>query len=188
MARTKKNKPGSAQQAAKAAAEAKAQEIANATPVQPMELIVPDLPAGRDDVPREESDGDEGQDEEEVQIGDTIYEDDVESEEDEKDAVEEELERLVFGDSVGFRDGLRNFNAAEGLSREGVAGLDEDEDEEGGLDDIADADVGQPLRVFAERSAVGGSADFCDAVAVLHGYWTFWKPSPDAGPRCGGLE
>lgn len=52
----------------------------------------------------------------------------------EKDAAEEELERLVFGDSEGFREGLKDFNlddeeAGEGedesASEDGLAGMDD---------------------------------------------------------------
>ncbi|KAK4548952.1 hypothetical protein LTR36_008725 [Oleoguttula mirabilis] len=52
-----------------------------------------------------------------------------------KDDVEQELERLVFGDSVGFRDGLRDVALVEGESA--------DEDEEGatGFQGLDDADL-----------------------------------------------
>lgn len=68
-------------------------------------------------------------------------EDDVDMEDDdeqsEKDETEIELERLVFGDSAGFRDGLKGSALA---LREG------EESEEGtGLDGLDDADVGQAL-------------------------------------------
>ncbi|KAI5363876.1 putative U3 small nucleolar RNA-associated protein [Septoria linicola] len=50
----------------------------------------------------------------------------------EKDETEEELERLVFGDSVGFRDGLRDFDredeqdeAADNDATTGLEGLDD---------------------------------------------------------------
>ena len=66
---------------------------------------------------------------------------DIESEEDdeelEKDETEVELERLIFGDSAGFRDGL-----------EDVALVDEEDEEDtevGGLEGLDDADVGQAL-------------------------------------------
>lgn len=64
----------------------------------------------------------------------------------EKDATEEELEHLVFGDSAGFREGLRDY------------GLDQEEEdvEEGannntdlaGLDDAA---VGQTMYLYTTR-------------------------------------
>ena len=66
---------------------------------------------------------------------------DVESDSDEEpelDETEAELERLVFGDSAGFREALKQFGQEEqdgGLEAEQVTGLE-------GLDD---ADVGQAL-------------------------------------------
>jgi len=66
---------------------------------------------------------------------------DIESEVDagelEKDETEVELERLIFGDSAGFRDGLKD-----------VALVDEEDEEDtgaGGLEGLDDADVGQAL-------------------------------------------
>jgi hypothetical protein len=60
----------------------------------------------------------------------------------EKDEAEEELERLVFGDSEGFREGLRDFK------------LDDDEVEEdgndsdaSGLEGMDDADVSHSLHI-----------------------------------------
>ena len=63
---------------------------------------------------------------------------------DEKDEVEEELERLVFGDSAGFREGVRNFTAgAQQTKGSKQDGLGEEQDrDEGGLEGLADADVG----------------------------------------------
>lgn len=55
----------------------------------------------------------------------------------EKDDAEEELERLVFGDGEGFRDGLRDFKLDDDEA-------DEDGDEsgsQGGLEGMDDADV-----------------------------------------------
>lgn len=55
----------------------------------------------------------------------------------EKDEAEEELERLVFGDSAGFREGLKDFNLDDGEAEEG-----EDESaSEDGLAGMDDADV-----------------------------------------------
>lgn len=60
----------------------------------------------------------------------------VEDDESKKDDAEMELERLIFGDSAGFRDGLKGSALA----------AQEDEDEDGaGLDGLDDADVGQAL-------------------------------------------
>lgn len=60
--------------------------------------------------------------------------DDDDDDEMEKDDVEEELERLVFGDSAGFREGLRDF---------GGAAVDDDTEDaqDGGLEGIADNDL-----------------------------------------------
>lgn len=60
----------------------------------------------------------------------------------EKDDAEEELERLVFGDSEGFRDGLRDFKLDDGEADEGE---EEDGDAENGLEGMDDADVGGTL-------------------------------------------
>lgn len=65
---------------------------------------------------------------------------DVDMSEDEKDEAEEELERAVFGDSMGFRAGLANFEAAqddEDSADEG-AGAEGDDQAYGGL---ADSDL-----------------------------------------------
>lgn len=73
-----------------------------------------------------------------------LDEDEDESEEDaeldgeaEKDETEEELERLVFGDSIGFREGLKDFALGEAE--------DERYAEATGLEGLDDADVGQAL-------------------------------------------
>lgn len=58
----------------------------------------------------------------------------------EKDETEQELERLVFGDSAAFRDGLKDFALDEQASEE------EDEEEtapQTGLAGLDDADVGR---------------------------------------------
>lgn len=57
----------------------------------------------------------------------------------EKDATEEELEKLVFGDSIGFREGIKSFTL-EANRLDG--GSDGEEVSEGSvLEDVADADV-----------------------------------------------
>lgn len=58
-------------------------------------------------------------------------------EENEKDETEVELERLIFGDSAGFRDRLKGSALAV---RE-----EEEDNEQPGLDGLDDADVGQAL-------------------------------------------
>ena len=54
----------------------------------------------------------------------------------EKSETEEELEKLVFGDSAGFRETLKSSALAE-------EDLIESEDEITGLEGLNDADVGQ---------------------------------------------
>lgn len=54
-----------------------------------------------------------------------------------KDATEEELERLVFGDSAGFRQGIKTF----GRGGELVLADEEQEEEASELENVADADV-----------------------------------------------
>lgn len=63
----------------------------------------------------------------------------------EKDETELELERLIFGDSAAFREGLRGSALA-------TRGDDEDEEQTNGLDGLDDADVGQALE---PRSLLG---------------------------------
>merc|ERR1711981_631855 len=66
-----------------------------------------------------------------------------------KDSTEEELERLIFGDSAGFRDNLRSFKDASDARKSKdlvVAGdrdSSNDEEEEGrtGLEGLADKDL-----------------------------------------------
>lgn len=72
----------------------------------------------------------------------------MERDPDEKDATEQELERLVFGDSAGFREGLRDFAVEE------EEGSEEDVEEsaaETGLEGLDDADVGRRVRVQCEN-------------------------------------
>lgn len=69
---------------------------------------------------------------------DSAEEEEEEGDELEKDETEVELERLVFGDSSGFREGLKDFAPAE---RED----DGDAERATGLEGLDDADVGQAL-------------------------------------------
>jgi U3 small nucleolar RNA-associated protein 18 len=55
----------------------------------------------------------------------------------EKDEAEEELERLVFGDSEGFREGLRDFK----LDDDDVGEDGDESDAQDGLEGMDDADV-----------------------------------------------
>jgi U3 small nucleolar RNA-associated protein 18 len=54
-----------------------------------------------------------------------------------KDAEEEELERLIFGDSAGFMEGLDNFSAVRATGAYGEAS-DEEQDDDADLDNVAD--------------------------------------------------
>jgi U3 small nucleolar RNA-associated protein 18 len=54
-----------------------------------------------------------------------------------KDAEEEELERLIFGDSAGFMEGLDNFSAVRATGAYGEAS-DEEQDADADLDNVAD--------------------------------------------------
>jgi U3 small nucleolar RNA-associated protein 18 len=61
-----------------------------------------------------------------------------------KDSTEDELERLVFGDSAGFRDNVRSFRDAGDLSRGKelvLAGGGEDEADGTGLEGVSDQDL-----------------------------------------------
>ena len=71
----------------------------------------------------------------------------------EADETEQELEKLVFGDSAGFRQGLRGFALDE----------EEQEEEDGarqtGLEGLEDADVGQGhLRTRWEACGLTGNS------------------------------
>lgn len=95
----------------------------------------------------------------------------------EKDERERELERLVFGDSAGFREGIQSFQRernAEGTDIDVDA--PEKEDEEGGLEGVNDADV-----CSKSHQCVKQSADHC--LAVLLGCWSFGS----TGSRCTAL-
>ena len=63
----------------------------------------------------------------------------------EKDATELELEKLVFGDELGFYDGLKStVNAAVSeIGKDAEPSVDDDADEstEEGLEGVDDADV-----------------------------------------------
>ena len=57
--------------------------------------------------------------------------------EQEKDETEQELERLIFGDSAGFREGFKD------VALQDSADEDVEEGENTGLEGLDDADVGQ---------------------------------------------
>jgi U3 small nucleolar RNA-associated protein 18 len=57
-----------------------------------------------------------------------------------KDAEEEELERMIFGDSAGFKQGLEDFSLDRTSGAYGDSS-DEDQDEDEDLDGVADQDL-----------------------------------------------
>jgi U3 small nucleolar RNA-associated protein 18 len=59
----------------------------------------------------------------------------------EKDASEDELERIVFGDNSGFLANLKQFETAQSQQL-AVRPDSESEAEDDGLANVADADVG----------------------------------------------
>lgn len=69
----------------------------------------------------------------------------------EKDAAEEELEHLVFGDSAGFREGLRDFGLTEEEEFETEEGAGNDTTDLAGLDDAA---VGQTMYFYSVATDV----------------------------------
>ena len=87
--------------------------------------------------PREDEEEPDVADVEEDEYDNSEVESDVESEA-EKDETEEELERLVFGDSAGFRERLKSF------PREDAAGSEYGQDITC-LEGLDDAEVGQAL-------------------------------------------
>jgi hypothetical protein len=87
-----------------------------------------------DDDEDEDDDDDDDDDDESVDVK-MDQDDDVP----EKDDSEEELERLVFGDTAGFREGLRSF-ALEPAGAALNSETDEEADEEG-LGNVADKDL-----------------------------------------------
>lgn len=76
-----------------------------------------------------QQDADEGMEDEYESGGDEVSD---------KDDTELELERLVFGDSAGFREGLQSSALAD-------RAVEEDDGEAAALDGLDDADVGQAL-------------------------------------------
>ncbi|KAL9063043.1 MAG: hypothetical protein Q9157_008455, partial [Trypethelium eluteriae] len=62
---------------------------------------------------------------------------------DEVDPTEAELEKLVFGDSIGFRDEIRNFGqqSLDDEDAKGQDGREEDDDEENELARLEDAEL-----------------------------------------------
>ena len=72
----------------------------------------------------------------------------------EKDRIELELEKLVFGDDKGFREGLRSYGWENGDVGNGLDSAEEGADsenditEEQDLDALEDADVSKSLKLL----------------------------------------
>lgn len=70
----------------------------------------------------------------------------------ERDSEEEELERLVFGDAAGFRQGIKEFKTSEELAKgKELVLADTNMDAGTGLEGIDDADVGFAPGLFGNR-------------------------------------
>ncbi|KAF1848614.1 WD40 repeat-like protein [Cucurbitaria berberidis CBS 394.84] len=82
-----------------------------------------------------------------------------------KDAEEEELERIIFGDSVGFKQGLEDFSLDRTVGAYGDI-TDESEAEEADLDNVADQDLfffdAGPVPAPAGSMAVAKTAESDD--------------------------
>ncbi|KAF2495663.1 U3 small nucleolar RNA-associated protein [Lophium mytilinum] len=94
----------------------------------------------------------------------------------EKDATEEALERAVFGDAVGFREGLRSFAADE------RGGLDDEDGQDNGmeLERLADADLFFVDSGPAPAPAGGESSDSEDGeFRGKHREQPAWEDSDD---------
>jgi U3 small nucleolar RNA-associated protein 18 len=101
------------------------------------EIVEKPLVQVQDDTSEEEEDdGEETQEESDVEMGEE-YGDDGEPEIIDEDELE--LERLVFGDSAGFREGLKGFTGDK-AQRDEVA-VDSLEDSGTGLEGLDDAEV-----------------------------------------------
>lgn len=89
--------------------------------------------------PAQDHDNDEKMEEMEIEYADSGSEADIVVDgEMEKDATEEELERLVFGDRMGFREGLRHFDVDEADSADHD---DDGDDATTGLEGLDDAQL-----------------------------------------------
>ncbi|KAK5129340.1 hypothetical protein LTR08_003570 [Meristemomyces frigidus] len=96
----------------------------------------------------------------------------VDGEED-KDATEQELERLVFGDSAGFREGLRDFALDQQES-----GSESEEDAQAGLEGLDDADLFFTDTGDATAQAAAASDSGDDATARAR-HPAAWEDSDD---------
>jgi len=97
--------------------------------------MAPQQPRKRSRKPKEEK-GPEPEEDYELEVA-SSEDEDVDLE---KDAAEEELEKLVFGDSIGFREGIKSF-ALEANRLGGGSDREEVSEEGSAFEDVADADV-----------------------------------------------
>jgi hypothetical protein len=81
-----------------------------------------------------------------------------------KDETEEELERLVFGDSAAFREGLKDFTLEEYHEHEDEGEHDGDATTSG-LEGLDDAQVGRG------RHSMHSTLSDTNLLAILHRYW-----------------
>lgn len=87
---------------------------------------------------------------------------DGELEKDESESEEElELERLVFGDSAGFREGLKDF------ALDAQEDAEESVDDASGLEGLDDAQVG----THQCTTTIGTSVHVDHRTAILHRHW-----------------
>ncbi|PLN77426.1 putative small nucleolar ribonucleo protein complex subunit [Aspergillus taichungensis] len=83
----------------------------------------------------------------------------------EKDEVEEKLERMLFGDDEGFHEALKNRSLATlavGSDDEGSVGGSGEDEEDGGLEGVDDADL-----FFLDSGAAPVSTDLATPAATL---------------------
>jgi U3 small nucleolar RNA-associated protein 18 len=100
------------------------------------EVVEKPLVRVQDDPSEDEEDGEDMQEDSDEEMGEE-YGDDGEPELIDEDELE--LERLVFGDSAGFREGLKGFTGDKARREEVVD--DSLEDGATGLEGLDDADV-----------------------------------------------
>jgi hypothetical protein len=104
---------------------------------------LPDQSEEDDDDDGEEVDRDDEEEDADVEMDEANDDDEEDYEDQESEQIGEdelELERLVFGDSAGFRENLKGFTGDK--ARRGEVADDSLEDGVTGLEGLDDADVG----------------------------------------------
>lgn len=90
----------------------------------------------------------------------------------EKDATEEELEKLIFGDAAGFRGNLKSFKSSDAPAdqqRESLVVQDRAEDiDEDDLEGVNDSDVGETY--VRPASSIKSTKS---SIALFPRQWTF---------------